>query len=236
MSRRIKEDWDNLLAYLNDYSLSDLAQDAVFKEAISACHKKYYSYLVFVLQAKNLIDNKAYIVNMSSKQYDYLRESCSDMGQTFFLIFHGCYKGAKLLLRSSIENFIKSVCMDEKTNIDGSKSVYEIFEYAKDSVTFQGEKQLLFHNIHNAYSNLCQDVHTANINHMEHITALRKYPNLEKDKIGEVKNLLVTISQDFVTLLCLKYNQFFHAIDYENKEIIMNGILKDYRKAVHNFD
>lgn len=60
-----------------------------------------------------------------------------------FLVTHGCYKGAKLLLRSSIENFIKAVCFDEYPDIVIKKSVYEVFDIAKASMTFSGSKKYI---------------------------------------------------------------------------------------------
>ena len=109
MSRRIKEDFDNLCDFFKKYSLAPIFEEKDFVKQISTYHKKYYSYLVLVIELKEIVDNANYAPCMSQEQYNYVLESCSDVGQALFLVTHGCYKGAKLLLRSSIENFIKAV-------------------------------------------------------------------------------------------------------------------------------
>lgn len=142
MSRRIKEDFDNLCDFFKKYSLAPIFEEKDFVKQISTYHKKYYSYLVLVIELKEIVDNANYAPCMSQEQYNYVLESCSDVGQALFLVTHGCYKGAKLLLRSSIENFIKAVCFDEYPDIVIKKSVYEVFDIAKASMTFSGSKKI----------------------------------------------------------------------------------------------
>lgn len=236
MSRRIKEDFDNLCDFFKKYSLAPIFEEKDFVKQISTYHKKYYSYLVLVIELKEIVDNANYAPCMSQEQYNYVLESCSDVGQALFLVTHGCYKGAKLLLRSSIENFIKAVCFDEYPDIVIKKSVYEVFDIAKASMTFSGSKKNIFDTIHTEYIELCKDVHTADFTHMEHITALRLFPHFNNDGAENIKRHILRILPVYITLLCLKYNQGFHSIFYSNQEIIKESILTEYKKEIHNLN
>lgn len=236
MSRRVREDFDNLCSFFKEYSLMFAFEEPSFIKQLSACHKKYYSYLVSVIELKDAVKNPDYAPYISENQYDYILESCSDVGQALFLVAHGCYKGAKLLLRSSIENFIKAVCLDEEPNIIRKKSVYEVFDIAKISSTFSGSRKTLFDIIHTEYVELCKDVHTADLAHMEHITALGSFPHFDNDGAENLKCHILRLLPAYITLLSLKYNQRFHKIFYTNQEVVKESILTEYKKEVHNLN
>lgn len=171
---------------------------------------------------------------MSKEQYEYLQESCSDVGQAFFLIFHGCYKGAKLLLRSSIENFLKGSCLDEDKSLPSTKSVYEVFDKSRATGTFKETKASLHAQLHNEYALLCQDVHTADVSHMASITALNHFPSFQKEDAGNISKMVQKIVPIYITTLALKYNLVYHSMSYNYKEITNKEIINDYKKEVHN--
>ena len=140
MSRLIKEDFDKLCTFIKDYSLSDVLEIDDAKKLLSSFHKKYFAYLVLIEEIHHKIEQHDEVLKMPKEQYEYLQESCSDVGQAFFLTFHGCYKGAKLLLRSSIENFLKGSCLDEDESLPSTKGVYEVFDKARATGTFKETK------------------------------------------------------------------------------------------------
>lgn len=236
MSRIIKEDFEDLCKFFREYSLKSTFEEDYFIKLISSYHKKYYSFLVSVIELKEIVNNADYNPCMCQCQYNYVLESCSDVGQALFLMANGCYKAAKLLLRSSIENFIKAVCLDEEPSITKKKSVYEVFDIAKASICFSESKKSLFDIIHAEYIELCKDVHTADFTHMEHITALDSFPHFDKDKAESLKSHILRILPAYTTLLCLKYNQRFHKIYYLNQEIIKESILTEFKKEVHKLN
>lgn len=50
MGRLMNEDFDRLLEFLNGYNLTASVGDKVFQKNLASCHKRYYSYLVFVVE------------------------------------------------------------------------------------------------------------------------------------------------------------------------------------------
>lgn len=227
MSRLIKEDFDKLCTFIKDYSLSDVLEIDDAKKLLSSFHKKYFAYLVLIEEIHHKIEQHDEVLKMPKEQYEYLQESCSDVGQAFFLTFHGSYKGAKLLLRSSIENFLKGSCLDEDESLPSTKSVYEVF-------TFKETKANLHMQLHNEYALLCQDVHTADVSHMASITALNQFPSFHNEDAGNILKMVQKIIPIYITTIALKYNLAYHSMSYNYKEITNKEIINDYKKEVHN--
>lgn len=235
MSRLIKNDFDQIIAFLKDYSVTESLKDPDFSAFISTLHKKYYSYLVCMEELRLFVDDNQYETVLTSKQFYYLQESVSDCGQCFFLALNGCYKGAKLLLRSSIETFIRALCIDEDSTIETETSVYEVFNKIKQIKIFV-EKPSLEDNIHDEYKNLCGDVHTAGVQRMSGVTALKFFPHFDKNEANVLSRSILRLLPCYVTLLCLKFNKQFHQIHYENKDVISKEILRDYKAAVYGIE
>lgn len=226
MSRLIKEDFDKLCTFIKDYSLSDVLEIDDAKKLLSSFHKKYFAYLVLIEEIHHKIEQYDEVLKMPKEQYEYLQESCSDVGQAFFLTFHGCYKGAKLLLRSSIENFLKGSCLDEDKSLPSTKSVYEVFDKARVTDTFKETKANLHMQLHNEYALLCQDVHTADVSHMASITALNHFPSFHNEDAGNILKMVQKIIPIYITTIALKYNLAYHSISYNYKEITNKEIIK----------
>lgn len=233
MSRLIKDDFDKLCTFIKDYSLSDVLEIEDAKKLLSSYHKNYFAYLVLIEEIHHKVEQKDEAL-MSKEQYEYLQESCSDVGQAFFLIFHGCYKGAKLLLRSSIENFLKGSCLDEDNSLPSTKSVYEVFDKAKATGTFKEAKARLHAQLHNEYALLCQDVHTADVSHMASIAALNHFPSFQKDDACNISKMVQKIIPIYITTIALKYNSAYHSMSYNHKDITNKEIINEYKKEVHN--
>lgn len=230
MSRLVNEDFSKLCDFISSYSLSGILGNQKVVKVLSTYHKKYFAYLALI---EKLHQAKAEH-HLSENQYDFLQESCSDIGQAFFLLFQGCYKGAKLLLRSSIENILKGICLDEDLSLPQTKSVYEIFDKAKESKAFADVRAKLLDNIHNEYALLCQDAHTADKTHMASITALNDFPSFDEQQAMNVNRFVLRLVPIYITLLALKFNKFYHEINPLYKEVINKEILKDFKKIVHN--
>ena len=230
MSRIVKDDFDGLVNFVKAYALAPLAEDKGFLGFLSSLHKRFYSYLVFIEELRLCIDDKTKKPVLNKDQFDYLQESVSDCGQCLFLSIQGCYKGTKLLLRSSIENFLKGISLDVAPQIVKEKSVYQVFDDADAVDVFQ--KTMLKADLHNIYGSLCMDVHTADSKHMAGVSALRYYPHFDKDEAKKLSVVYVKLLSMFVTSLCLKFNSQFHAISYQNKEVVSAALIDDMRAAI----
>lgn len=236
MSREIQKDFNGLCSFIENYNLNDIISNSEAKGYISSCHKKYYAFLVIVEEYRLLIDSDEFVPKLSDISFSYLQESCSDIGQAFFLSIHGCYKGAKLLIRSSIENFLKSICYCDDPSIIETKSVYEVFDKAKLNSVFEGDRKKIHLDLHDFYAKLCMDVHTADKDHMESISALNHFPKYDKESCKSIQSIVIKLVVDYITVLALKFNDHYHHIGFANKEILNSVVLKQYKRKIQNLE
>ncbi len=234
MSRRVKDDFEKLIGFFGSYSIEPNIKNAEFQTFLSTYHKRYFAYLTFIAELSQY-QSKALLSGLNESQYIFYTESCSDCGLALFDSVNGNYKGSRLFLRSSIENFMKAICLDEDMTIDQEKNVYTLFERAKAISFFSIETtKNLFDIIHQQYKELCKDVHTATINNMVQLSALNTLPSFDVAQAKRVEVVVLSLIPAYVTLLALKYNAFYHNIYYENRDVIQTTLIKEYAKAINN--
>lgn len=234
MSREISEDFSNLTSFIDKYDLKTLLNNREFLQILSQQHKKFFAYLTCVAEIDALAKDAAILPNISEKQLFFIIESCSDIGSALFVMTHGAYKASKMMLRSSIETFLKGFSLDELVDIDQEKSVYNIFDRVKALLFFEeNSAKELFGLIHGEYKNLCQDAHTATDENMQHITALKYFPTFQLDEATDISNSLMRLVSSYITLLCLKYNNHFIRMHHRNKENVIENIPKKFRALVN---
>src|SRR5690554_13180 len=207
MSREISSDFKNLLEYIKSYSIKHTLDLDQFKQTISAFHKKYYAYLTLIGEIQFKLNHDP-TGKISQTQFTYLLESCSDIGTSFFNLLHGSYKSSKLILRSSIETFLKGFTMDEYKDVITETSMFNVFRNVKALSFFRlGLPNELINDTHNIYKALCADVHTAQEINMEKITALNNFPKYSKNEADVISGFSLDLICCYITLICLKYNE-----------------------------
>lgn len=226
MSRVVKLDFEKLKDFVKNYSLEGLLADEDFIHLISTCHKKYFAYLTLIAELKN---------SLKGKEFSFLLESTSDIATALFHLFSGSYKSSKLILRSSIETFLKGFCLSFIEDIDKESSIYEMFNRIKALSFFSEDfnKQELT-TIHKYYKELCKDVHSADEINMEKISALNLFPKYSKDDANVIITIFIKLIPSYITLLCIKYNVVFHKIHHRNREIILDAINRNKRPKINN--
>lgn len=234
MSREVKKDFKELLEFFDKFNLCDVLKDETLLDSLKPLHKKYFSYLTFMSEALHN-QSPQNGTPISGTQQDYLLESCSDIGNSIFLTLNGAYKPSKMMLRSSIETFLKGFVFDEIPTIVTEKSVYEIFDQVRNCAFFSKETQLLssFDILRNEYSQLCSDIHTATAGNMVHITALLYFPNFDKSEAIKIGSHFDKIVTNILILLGVKFNYLFHEMHHRNKEIVLNSIPRSHKPMIN---
>lgn len=234
MSRTVTDDFEKLKAFFSGYTTANNIGNSQFISFLSAFHKKYLAFLTYLAELSKYKTKKD-LACITDKQFLFYSESCSDCGLALFDAVNGNYKAARFLMRSSIENFIKAVCLDMDTSIDQESSVYQIFDRAKATPFFsRADANGLYDAIHNGYKELCKDVHTASLANMTGLSALNVFPTFNQLQADRLIKIVQSLIMSYVTLLALKYNKHYHSIIFVNKEVIENGIIKDYAEVINN--
>ena len=235
MSREVTNDFVRLRDFFANYTTAANIGNAAFVKFLSAYHKKYLAYLTHVAEL-SAYKTAPTLSGLCEKQYDFFSESCSDCGLALFDAVNGNYKASRLLLRSSIENFMKAISLDEDGTIDQESSVYNLFNRVKAVSFFAGSAELmtLFTAIHQEYKGLCMDVHTATVANMTHLSALKSFPTFDQKQADGVMRVAKVLINSYVTLLAVKYNAHYHSIGYVNKEVIENAVIPAYADIINN--
>lgn len=235
MTREIKGDFDKLVKFINEYNLSKIIDDD-FKVYLSQMHKKYYAMLLFVTELNSLKDKNGNNI-LENKQKEFILETISDLGNAVFLIINGAYKPSRLILRSAIETFLKGFSIKIIIDIDKEKKIYKMFDRISDISFFEEPTNKEFFNIlKQLYSKLSKDIHTADINHMQHTSTLNYFPTKSISNIKITVGYFCDISQILLSLLAIYYNEEYHRMHINNKEMIIKNIKKEFRQKINNIE
>lgn len=226
MSRIVKKDFEELVNYIENFNLKSLLNESGYSAHISSYHKKYFSFFVLTTELENSIPEKEYL---------YLKEANSDLVTSLFHLMTGNYKSCKLLIRSSIECFLKGFALSFIPDINQEKSVYELFDKIKALSYFEKEPfKSEFKNVHNLYKLLCKDVHTAEKVNMADINSLDFFPKYSKRKANQIIDVILKLIPTYCFLLANKYNNEFHKIHHSHKDLIISSIEKKLRPIIMN--
>lgn len=234
MSRTVTSDFVMLKDFFSKYSTATNLENKDFIEFLSIYHKKYLAYLTYIAELSSYKTKKD-LSGLLDSQFDFFSESCSDCGLALFDSANGNYKAARLLLRSSIENFMKAIAQDEDNSIDQESSVFKLFDRVKAIIFFsRSETKKLFEDIHQEYKELCKDVHTATTEKMTKLSALNSFPSFDQKQVDGILRIAKVLITSYITLIALKYNKHYHSIGFLNKEVIENGIKQEYADVINN--
>lgn len=238
MSREITKDLKLLKEFIGNYEIKSLLDNRDFLVVLSQQHRKYFSYLTMIAEIADLQDKNSFLVpSISKKQIEFLLESCSDIGNSIFVMSHGSYKAAKMMQRSSIETFLKGFTLDSINDIDQEKSIFKLFDRIRTDVFFNNSPQsILLDQIHQKYKLLCMDVHTASPLNMNQISALKYFPAFSKINADKVSEMLQILVSNYSVLIGLKYKDYFSKMHHRNKENVLENIPKKYRQLLQGLD
>jgi len=231
MTRDTKEDLKNLVEFLQSYTLSNQVKDPSFIKSITKIHAKYLAILTFLSELSEQLETP------KSKDFEYILEAASDIGQAFFCWIHGTQKACRMLLRSSIETFIKGSSCSEAPKILTEKNVSTVFTIAAKTANFSNTpNKNLLSNLRTFYTSLCSDVHTATKANMSHISSLDHFPAFSTPEATASCDAFVKITASILTLLSIMHNEKFHQMHHRNKKLILESIPGSMRKTVQNLD
>lgn len=236
MTREIKSDFSKLEKFIKNYSISHLLDNDEFVKSLRRQHKSYLALATFFAELIDLNEeNNVSEQVMTSDIINYLSESISDIGNALFCSINGAYKPARLALRCSIENFIRSVGSFEDSDLINETSVYRLFERAGGYTIFTSINLVnkSYREIHSNYRVLCADVHTSDKANMTHLSALNFFPHFDKDIAYKTEKMLTVLAKAYLSVLCLLFKNSFHLMHHRNRENILNPLTTPVKKYMH---
>lgn len=230
MTRILKKDYEELVEFIDSYSLSNVTSSSEHINQLKSMHKKLFSLsnLVYSLQNGDKLN-----ALLSERSYDYLNECISDLCSTLFMWLNGAYKPSKLVLRSCIETFIKSVLGNEDEAFLKLKNVYEVFEIASKIEFFTNHNnKVYFEKLNNQYSELCITVHSGDIKYNAQLCTLERFPSYDESLSLEVAKRFVLIAETITFLIISNFDDAFHKMHHTIKDSTLDGLPAKLKKDI----
>lgn len=227
MSREISEDSKLLINFLKEFSFLKQIENEEFQNKVKSLHKKTYGYLLFIAELNQ----------QKSEQKDlniwYFQESGSDLLQSIFCWVTGSYKSANLMLRSSIETFLKAILGENDNSIYEEKSMYKIFDLAYESVMFRGDiRNRYLNEIHSRYKDLCAVAHSDQNIPLGTITSLKWLPQYDENISKQYHSLSLKLVELYLGVLLLSFHDSYLNMHALNKDIFLSAVSTTIKKEI----
>ncbi len=229
-----EKDLEALLNFLNSYELKPILENEGLIFTVKRIHRVYFGLITFMGEFEMISNSDNHSNKLAINNLKYLREVCSDLGHAFFCNVQGTYKGAGMLLRSSLEGLWKVVISSKEKVIFGRRDHgHKLKERAKKAYLRDiFIKQILDEMYENHYSPLSEIVHTTHTKQMEQTSALNYFPKFAESHSQKVETHFVKLCQYYTLICCLIYREFFLQMHPANQRIVLNGIAPNYRSIV----
>ena len=235
--REINRDFIELEKFINEYKILNLATGSDFNEVLKRMHKRYFAFLA--LHHELLVDD-GYIDNLPKEQKEIFEfrigEVLSELGTILFLSVHGCYKAAKLVMRSCIENFSKAVGCLVDIYIVNETSVYKVIETALSHKVFSETAIIEKNYLNEKYSKLCEDVHTASVNNMQVIECIGNFPISDFGVFNLLGNSFIKLINVLTAILIKIEPNIFHRAHHSRKDLIALILSNEDKRIIHQLE
>jgi hypothetical protein len=241
MTRETKADLQKLQEFINGYTLTGLSKQKDFGAILPKLHSSYLALLIFSAELDehcNKINSQFSEIPLPSpKEKEYLDESISDIGQSLFCWIHGCYKGARVLLRSSIETFSKGLCCASDPQVLTLKRVHDVFEVCSKSIPVSSEpNSSIFDELVQKYGDLCVYVHTASSETMDSVSSISHFPAFKKSDAKATADSMVYVTSRMLVIMSVRFNGVFHYMHHRNRESVVDCLIPSYLKRIQNIE
>ena len=226
MSREIEQDFEKVMQFYNNYSMSDITVQEGIEKQLKCMHRKLYSYMIFLGEQANA-------GTFDETTLAYQKEVVSDMIMAFFCWSNGIYKSAKLLLRSGIENFVKAIVYTYCPEIIQNKNVYEVFELAKKQSPFSDAYTAIhFDNIHAKYADLCATVH-GSMDKLASIGGLIQFPCYDITEANHTYDDYVKIIDEYLSCVYYVYYEQVYKMHEFNRDLFLQGVQRREKQKIY---
>jgi len=235
MSRECATDFKRIKNYINGYRISVNLEEDDFISSLKKMHKCYFSTVTWNAELMHKKDNFLKLnANCNDDIINLISEAASDLGSSLFNWANGNYKASRVMLRISIENFIRGISGIETSDQLTEKNVYKLFDTASTQNIFSDNSAVnqCYNSLRSDYKLLCKDAHTATLQNMAHLSSLADLPTFEKNKSEKAAEVFVRTSKNITTIFNLLFNSFYHKMHHRNKENVINSLSSEVKPLI----
>ncbi len=225
MIRFVKQDYERLQAYLENYSLAaDLGAKAR-EDLLKRVHRHSLAALQILaamqrLAAADALHLSGQHVAANSLCFFRVAECFSDLISAFFASVHGLYKPAHMSLRSAIENIVRGLAGLSSEEAGATTSVYRLFELAALEDSFKGLGSIHFVKLHEQYGELCLFTHSATPAHMVRTFALANFPKHDTHQLRGFVRHFEFVATASLSLLVLENRDLYLQVPPLARELL----------------
>lgn len=235
--REVAADYKELVDFILDYKIPYSSSDVEFNSVLKRMHKRYYSFLSLhneILSGRNFLSKLSPQTGEIFK--DRINEVLSELGTMFFLSLHGCYKAAKLVMRSCIENFSKAIGCLLDINIVSETSVYKVIEVALSHPVFEKNALREKDYINEKYGTLCADVHTASVKNMQGIECIGSFPISSFDEFSMLAEAYIKLINTITSVLIKIAPAVYHKAHHTHRDAMSSILSGVDKRLIHKLE
>jgi hypothetical protein len=157
--RKLDRDIKEIRDFLSGIRFDDAGFSEQHRTTIAAAYKQFHAVLIW-----HLVIEKTYAKGSPVKVY--YSECVSDISHCFLFTLMHLYKPARMVLRSSIENLLRTLLFIKGVDAAKITVVYELFAATKSAFSGHATMVAVLKRLDSVYADLCKTVHSAKVDYM----------------------------------------------------------------------
>jgi hypothetical protein len=209
--------------FVDNLSFESPLSDADLNKSFAGAYRYIHALLIWNEQLGSAIKGKP-----NSDAFVHFRELLSDLAAVQLLLLAGMYKPARMMLRSSIENILRIVALEQGCLVAGFKFTYEVITVIKSSplgLKTSPIKQDIT-SIVDGYSKLCAFTHAAAMTHMALRVPLVSVTKFDKADFGSIVDDLKGLASRYNRIIFALYYPHLKTASHKHRDFVLDALPK----------
>ncbi|NDP47192.1 MAG: hypothetical protein GZ085_02150 [Sulfuriferula multivorans] len=238
MNISARQDFGEFVAFINTFSLNEVAGNP---EKVAVIRQAHAQFLALLTAAGELLSDSGSVQHDFSGSYGdtgerYLGEVVSDCSEFIMCVLLGMYRSAGGTLRSAIESYLKAFSAMEQPLILQRTSVPEVFNDATGVGFFSSRiGKSVIADLKGIYGELNAYVHTVSPDYMFGALAVGSFPSWS-DKSIELVKIFVRAVRLFLYGVVGTRRDLYDRFDHRNKVISNRAMTRWQRRSAMGVD
>lgn len=221
-------DISDAISEIRDFADSFLVDSLLSRSKLSASFSTSYKQLHALLIWSIVIDGGSFPKNSYGH---HPKEAISDISQAYALVTFSLYKPSRILARSAIENITRVVVASKGGDYE-VKSVYTLFDIAKDILEEDLLAVKILASLKVIYGELCLSVHSA---HKDHVALRIPFEEVfahDDTQSAMTVSVLRRAAASINQLLYVRFSNMLSTIPHKNRDALLDSLPKSVKRAV----
>ncbi|GJE27231.1 hypothetical protein [Methylobacterium organophilum] len=216
-------------AFIEGISFEDVLADGACKQTFAQAYKYVHALLIWheaVANPKKPVADAQAVLQF--------RELLSDLAACQVLLLLGMYKPARMMLRSSIENILRTVAHEQGFLTSGAKFTYELITLVRSSKIGADGSPVKndLNQLIQMYSDLCSYAHAADEAKLALRVPLESVSRFDKSQYESLVDGLKYVSQRTNKIMFVMYASKLRLVHHSQRDYILDALPKALKAAI----